>query len=132
MDPILHLSLPVRDLEATRSFYVDLLVCPPGRPVAAGIDVWFYGLQLTLQLQPDHVLPDADQGARHFGVTLERAALVELVARLEGSDVSWVRPLTHDTLGTLRGKTSATIADPSGNLIELKSYDDPHVALGRS
>jgi hypothetical protein len=32
--------------------------------------------------------------------------------------------------GALRGKTGAKIADPSGNVIELKSYDDPSAALG--
>ena len=30
-EPILHLSMPVRDLEEARRFYVDVLGCEPGR-----------------------------------------------------------------------------------------------------
>jgi hypothetical protein len=40
--------------------------------------------------------------------------------------------VSTDTTGTLRGKTSAKIADPSGNVIELKSYDEPEKASVRT
>jgi uncharacterized protein len=130
MEPILHLSLPVRDLESSREFYVDVLGCTPGQAGSDGMDVWFYGLQLTLQVQPGQLLSDEQQGVRHFGVTLNRAALDELLTRLQELPVQWISPVSTDTVGTLRGKTSAKIADPSGNVIELKSYDDPKAALG--
>jgi extradiol dioxygenase family protein len=130
VDPILHLSLPIADLDAARAFYVDALGCSPGQLVDGGMDVWFYGLQLTLQQPPDQVLPDDQQGARHFGVTLDRAVLDELMARLEGLPVRWINRVSTDTVGTFRGKTSARLADPSGNIIELKSYDDAGAALG--
>ena len=129
--PILHLSLPVTDLESSREFYVDVLGCAAGQVGDFGMDVWFYGLQLTLQVHPDQVLPDDRQGVRHFGVTLERTALDALLARLQEQPVRWISPVTTDTDGTLRGKTSAKLADPSGNVIELKTYDDPDAALGR-
>ena len=60
MDPILHLSLPVRDLAESRAFYVDVLGCEPGRVRDGWIDVWFYGMQVTLHEEPDLVAaPDA-------------------------------------------------------------------------
>jgi extradiol dioxygenase family protein len=31
---------------------------------------------------------------------------------------------------TLDGKTSAKVMDPSGNLIEIKTYDDPSQLFG--
>jgi hypothetical protein len=130
VDPILHLSIPVADLAAAREFYVDALGCTPGQAVGGGMDVWFYGLQLTLQVRPDEVVSDVRQGVRHFGVTIDRAALDALVARLDGHDVRWLRPVETDATGALRGKTSAKLADPSGNVIELKSYDDARAALG--
>jgi extradiol dioxygenase family protein len=132
MEPILHLSLPVRDLESSREFYVDVLGCTPGQTGKGGMDVWFYGLQLTLQEQPSQLLSDEQQGVRHFGVTLDRAALDELLTRLQNLPVRWISPVATDTVGTFRGKTSAKIADPSGNVIELKTYDDPKAALGAS
>jgi extradiol dioxygenase family protein len=130
MTPILHLSIPVDDLEAARAFYVDGLGCAPGDATPEGADVWFYGLQLTLQVRPDEVVAIEAQGVRHFGVTLPREELDALVARLEGASVRWVSPLETDTTGEHRGKTSAKVADPSGNVVELKSYDDPRRALG--
>ena len=47
--PILHLSLPVRDLEESRAFYVDALGCSLGRVRDDFIDVWFYGMQVSLR-----------------------------------------------------------------------------------
>ena len=130
MEPILHLSLPVGDLESSREFYVDMLGCVPGQVGDGGMDVWFYGLQLTLQEQPGQLLSDEQQGVRHFGVTLDRADLDVLLTRLQSLPVRWVSAVSTDTVGTLRGKTGAKIADPSGNIIELKAYDDPKSALG--
>jgi extradiol dioxygenase family protein len=128
--PILHLSLPVRDLDTSRAFYVDALGCSPGQSFDGGMDVWFYGLQLTLQVQPDQVLANDEPGVRHFGVTLDRAVLDELVTRLEGLPVRWISGFSADAEEGFRGKTSAKLADPSGNVIELKSYEDPEAALG--
>jgi uncharacterized protein len=128
VEPILHLSIPVHDLESARAFYVDALGCAPGGNISgSAVDVWFYGLQLTLQLRPDEVRSDAQQGVRHFGVTIDPPALDALVARLEDHDVHWITPVTS---GLVRGKTAAKLADPSGNVIELKAYDDPRAALG--
>jgi hypothetical protein len=127
VEPILHLSIPVHDLDAARAFYVDALGCAPGQAVGRGMDVWFYGLQLTLQLRPDEVASDAQHSVRHFGATIDHAALDALLARLGEHDVRWISPVAS---GLVRGKRSAKVADPSGNVIELKSYDDPHSALG--
>ena len=130
MEPILHLSIPVADLDAAREFYIDGLGCRPGQAMTGGMDVWFYGLQLTLQVRPDQLLSDEQQGVRHFGVTLDPAELDALLARLESISVRWLSRPNTDTADTMRGKTSAKIADPSGNVIELKSYPDARAALG--
>jgi extradiol dioxygenase family protein len=131
MDTFLHLSLPVVDLDTSLAFYVDVLGCTAGRvrPEQGFVDVWFYGLQLTLHDQPDHVLGAEEQGARHFGAALPPDELAAALARLEGSSVEWVERPAVDTDGTLNGKTSAKVADPSGNVIELKSYPQGQAAI---
>ena len=123
-DTFLHLSLPVLDLDDSLAFYVDVLQCTPGRhrPEQGFADVWFYGMQLTLQEQPDQVLAAEAQGARHFGAALPPDELEAVLARLDRSSVTWFARPTVDTEGRLNGKTSAKFADPSGNVIELKSY----------
>jgi uncharacterized protein len=128
VDPILHLSLPVRDVAEAQQFYVDLLGCDLGRVRDGWIDVWFFGLQLTLQEEPERVLVDDAQGVRHFGVTLDRVAWDAVIARLQELPIRWSsRPSTD---ARLDGKTSAKIVDPSGNVIELKSYPDPQRVFG--
>ena len=83
MPPILHLSLPVADLAAARDFYVEVLGCRLGRERDEWLDVWFYGLQLTLQHRPEDVLTPGQQGTRHFGVALD---LVEFEEAEGGAD----------------------------------------------
>jgi extradiol dioxygenase family protein len=124
---ILHLSLPVADIDAAEAFYVDTLGCRRGRKRSDWIDVWFFGMQLTLQCRPGEVSSVGDQGVRHFGVALsERDSFDRLVERLSGCDgVHWLtRPTAHPA-GALSGKTEMRIADPSGNVIEIKFYADP-------
>ncbi len=129
MQPILHLSLPVTDLVETKRFYVETLGCKVGRERPEFIDIWFFGLQLTLQLQPDEVLPLEQRGVRHFGATVSEDELRTLMSRLDASDVEWVSPLHTDYPGTPQEQTKAKVSDPSGNVIELKTYADPAAAF---
>lgn len=129
MQPILHLSLPVRDIEEAREFYVRALGCQPARQREGFIDVWFFGLQLTLHDRPDEATGLVPGSARHFGVTLDRKEFDQLVERLEKSGVEWIVPVTTDDAGLLTEQTKAKIVDPSGNVIEVKTYRDVEAAL---
>lgn len=128
--PILHLSLPVDDLAAARRFYEDGLGCRIGRVRDEWFDVWFFGLQLTLALRPDEVRGADAQGSRHFGVVLDdAAAFAAVVERLRAHGVAWLaEPAAHDAV-ELSGKVGGKLADPAGNVIELKYYADPAAFL---
>ncbi|MGO9856099.1 MAG: VOC family protein [Acidimicrobiales bacterium] len=127
--PILHLSVPVRDVGEARDFYVHTLGCQPGRVRTDFTDVWFYGMQITLQDRPGEPTAVASGGARHFGVTLGRDEFEATIARLEAGDVHWVVPVSTDDEGLRTEQTKAKVADPSGNVIELKTYRDVDAAL---
>ncbi len=129
MQPILHLSLPVDDLEEARRFYVDLLGCVPGRARPDWIDVWFFGMQVTLHDAPGQVQAPGERQVRHFGVTLSRPELDGLLEQLRDAPIRWLRPVTTEHAGTDHEQTKAMIADPSGNAIELKTYTDPVAAF---
>jgi hypothetical protein len=125
-DPVLHLSIPVRDLAEARAFYEGALGCEVGRVRSDWLDVWFFGLQLTLQERPDQVVGSEAQGVRHFGVALGDAAAFEaLVERLDRHGATWLSAPAVHTAAELSGKVGGKVADPSGNVIELKYYDDP-------
>ena len=78
MQPILHLSIPVRDLAEARQFYVAVLGCQAGRRAATDFaDVWFYGMQVTLQDRPEEARPavrgaPAISGSRSIGTSSTR------------------------------------------------------------
>ena len=129
MRAILHLSLPVRDLRVARDFDVEALGCQAARTRDDFVDVWFFGMQLTLQDRPDEVGESKPGGSRHFGVTLPRDEFDELVARLEVAAVPWVVPVTTDNEGQSTEQTKAKLVDPSGNVIEIKTYRDVEAAL---
>jgi extradiol dioxygenase family protein len=128
MEPILHLSIPVRDLEEAQEFYVRTLGCTPARVGQGFVDVWFYGMQLTLQDRPAESGLDP-AGSRHFGVTLSRPEFDAAVAHLRALPVQWLVPVSTDDEGLGTEQTKTKIADPSGNVIELKTYRDIEEAL---
>lgn len=129
MEPILHLSLPVRDLQEAEDYYVRVLGCQVARRRTDFIDVWFFGLQLTLHGRPDEVAGLAPGGSRHFGVTLGPDDFAAMVARLDERGAQWLVPVATDDAGLPTEQTKAKIVDPSGNVIEVKTYRDVQAAL---
>lgn len=124
MRPIFHLSFPVRDLDESIAFYVGELGAVVGRREAAWADVALFGAQLTLQQQPGDI-PDPMPRSRHFGATLSWREWEDLTGRLS----EFIEGPRTDHGGTEREQAKAMIADPSGNLIELKAYRDPAAVL---
>jgi extradiol dioxygenase family protein len=129
MQPILHLSIPVRDLDEARRFYVDALGCEAARARDGFYDIWFYGMQVTLHDRPEEASGLHAGSVRHFGVTLGRDEFDAVTSRVAARGVPWVSPISTDDEGTPTEQTKAKIADPSGNVIELKSYPDVVAAL---
>lgn len=130
-DPILHLSIPVDDLSTARQFYESVLGCRIGRVRDDWLDAWFFGLQLTLQERPDEVRPAEEQGVRHFGVVLQDwEGFDRIVERVRSGGGKWLtEPETHNG-AALSGKVGGRLADPSGNIIEIKFYEDHADFLG--
>lgn len=129
VQPILHLSIPVRDLGEARQFYVDTLGCAAARAREDYQDVWFHGMQITLQRRPEEVAERHPGSVRHFGVTLAREEFDAITSRMAVQGVRWVSPISTDNQGTPTEQTKTKIADPSGNVIELKTYRDVSAAL---
>ena len=123
--PVIHLSLPVNDLVAARDFYENVLGCRIGRESDGWFDAWFFGLQLTLQLRPLEVIDVSRQGVRHFGVILPSlSAFDEIVKHVNESVHTWItKPKKHAEI-ELSGKLGGKLADPSGNIIEIKFYEN--------
>jgi hypothetical protein len=119
-------------MDEARDFYVNVLGCQAARAGSDFTDVWFYGMQVTLQDRPDEVAAASPRGCRHFGVTLGRDEFDAIVARVGALGIDWVSAVSTDHEGTATEQTKGKIADPSGNVIELKTYRDVEAALETS
>ena len=77
------------------TFYVDTLGCEAARSRQGYQDVWFYGMQVTLQDRPDEVAEAQSGSVRHFGVALGRDDFDAVVARLGGHGRAVGIPALH-------------------------------------
>lgn len=133
--PRFHLAFPVRDLEATRSFYETGLGAGVGRVDGSHeprwIDFDFFGHQLSAHLVDDWQAAlgsnpvDGDQvPCRHFGVILEPAEWRELVKRLEAQGQPFLIAPKTRFAGEPGEQSTFFIMDPSGNALEFKAFAD--------
>ena len=77
MNTRFHLAFPVKDLEQTKIFYLNILGCSLGRESLKWVDFNLFGHQIVAHLSPEDCgsinrnQVDGDKiPARHFGVIL--------------------------------------------------------------
>jgi extradiol dioxygenase family protein len=128
-----HLAFPVRDLEATRAFYEGLLGCRIGRESAGEwIDFDFQGHQITAHRKPSECAPVSanpvdgdDVPVRHFGLVLEWSEWHRLAERLRAAGTRFLIEPHVRFEGQPGEQATMFLADPSGNALEFKSFQDP-------
>jgi len=128
--PPFHLAFPVRDLEAARRFYGEVLGCTEGR-CAPGewCDFNFYGHQIVAHVAPDetgctsysnvdaHRVP-----ARHFGVVLPMEEWKALAERLTAMGIDFIIEPYVRFAGEVGEQATMFFMDPSDNAIEIKAF----------
>jgi uncharacterized protein len=127
MKPVFHLSFPVRNLVESVRFYTEFLGATVGRNTEGFTDIFVFGAQVTLQNDPASV-PDPMPRVRHFGATIEWSQFELFASKLTGA-VTVVEPPRTSYVGQPTEQIKLMIADPSGNLIELKAYRHPEIVL---
>lgn len=117
--PPFHLAFPATDLDATVAFY-EALGCTVGRRNDHAAILDFFGHQIVAHrveaIEPQHgIYP------RHFGVMVdgERLDAIEADLRRVAADRT-VR--AHRFAGQPTEHDSLQARDPSGNVLEFKSY----------
>jgi extradiol dioxygenase family protein len=131
MNPLFHLAFPVHDLELARRFYVEVLQCRIGRASDHWVDFDFFGHQITAHLSAEETAAervnavDGDQvPVRHFGVILPWELWHTTAERLKGHVSFLIEPHIRFR-GQVGEQATMFFCDPSGNAIELKSFQDP-------
>jgi uncharacterized protein len=129
MDSPFHLAFPVKDIEATRAFYTEIIGCSVGREAKRWIDFNFFGHQISAHLKPEALentptnpVDGESVPVRHFGLVLEWNAWHQLVERLNKKEIHYlIKPMTRFS-GEVGEQATFFIADPSGNALEFKSF----------
>ncbi len=129
---IFHYAFLVRDLAATRAFYVGLLGCAEGRSTATWVDFDFFGHQISAHLG-DPTLNPANLGhvdgkqvpMPHFGAVLDWDAFDRLASRLREVGTVFVLPPQVRFAGLPGEQATMFLLDPAGNALEFKAFRDP-------
>src|SRR5690606_28968471 len=125
-----HLAFPVRDLQATRAFFLEVLGARRGRESERWVDFDFYGHQVTAHLDPSCRDPatspvDGKQvPAFHFGVVLEWPDWEALARRLKGLGVEFIIEPYERFKGQVGEQGTFFVREPSGTAIEFKTFKD--------
>lgn len=127
-----HVAIAVRDLEETRKFYTGVFGCKVGRESKGEwIDFEFFGHQLSVHLAPvdaptkTSVVDGKDVPVRHFGMVLPWERWHALAAAWQEQKVTFLIAPHVRFKGRVGEQATMFLLDPSGNAIELKSFQDP-------
>ena len=127
-----HFSFFVRDLDATREFYGDLLGCREGRSTDAWVDFDFFGNQISAHAtgapSPTEAKGQVDGIAvpmPHFGAILGWDEFHALAARVGGAGIDFVIAPRVRFAGQPAEQATMFFLDPSGNALEFKAFLHP-------
>ncbi len=114
-----HLSLSVTDPDVSEAFYCGVLGGRVGRRTPGWIDVWIFGIQLTLHRLPKAVTPSPYRDAMHFGATVGWDEWPAWLARIERASAPLPMPPRRE-----EDVAKLYVSDPDGYVIEIKAYAD--------
>jgi extradiol dioxygenase family protein len=126
-----HLAFPVHDLELSKDFYIKVLSCKLGRESNKWADFNLYGHQLVAHLSPEDCnnhklnIVDGDQiPSFHFGLILEWDEWEKLYKSLKSIKMKFLINPKIRFQNQSGEQGTFFIKDPSGNVIEFKSFKD--------
>ncbi len=126
----LHLAIPVKELQETRTFYNTVLGCAEGRSSDRWVDLDFYGHQLVLHIADNlnenksNPVDGHEVPVPHFGVVLSLEAWNALAERLKKHQVKFIIEPYIRFEGEPGEQATMFFKDPSGNALEFKAFKD--------
>ena len=122
-----HIAIPARDLDQAVEFYVDGLGVKLARRYPDRVTFDFFGDQLVCHLSED-IPAGPVPYPRHFGVSFARREDFDRLMRLvELRKLPVLGGPSVRFAGTAEEHRQVFLTDPSDNVLEFKSYDDPRL-----
>lgn len=125
-----HLAYHVRDLDAARHFYGEILGCTEGRSAPTWVDFDFFGHQISLHLGEPFATANTgkvgehDVPMPHLGVILALCDWTPLAERLKAAKLPFILAPQVRFKGAPGEQWTMFFRDPSGNPIEIKGFAD--------
>lgn len=125
-----HLAFPIKNLQSTKEFYVNLLGCSIGRKSSNWMDFNFFGHQLTAQVNPEAVCSfpfyRSDKNAfpfYHFGAVLTWKDWHEMEVKLKERGIAFLIEPKTVFGGEVGEQKTMFVEDPNGYPIEFKTFE---------
>ena len=126
-----HFAFKVKNLEATRKFYIEILGCEEGRSTETWVDFNFFGHQLSAHISEDFPALDfcgkvdgINVPIPHFGCVLNEITFTDIQEKLEKNNVEFLIKPTKRYEGKTGEQTTMFVFDFSGNPLEFKMLAD--------
>ncbi|MAV58543.1 MAG: glyoxalase [Candidatus Marinimicrobia bacterium] len=122
-----HLAIPVRKLEVSKNFYVEILGCSLGRSSKSWVDLNFFHHQLVLHQNNNQnkiIKNEVDSHnipIPHFGVILSWDDWHDLSNKLNNKIEFEVKPHIRFE-GKIGEQATMFFRDPDGNALEFKAF----------
>jgi extradiol dioxygenase family protein len=125
-----HSAIAVNDLEAAKTFYVNLFDCKVGRSSENWVDLNFFGHQLVLHLDKKknktsfNSVDNKEIPIPHYGVILSWDDWHKLAHKTKDQNIDFlVEPYIR--FKDLPGEQATMFfLDPSGNALEFKAFQN--------
>jgi extradiol dioxygenase family protein len=132
MPDAFHFAFFVKDLDATRRFYGQVLGCTEGRSTDTWVDFDFFGNQISCHNSGRPVPTDwtgkVDGIAvpmPHFGAVLPWDRFEQVAERIRSEGIDFIIEPTIRYQGQPGEQATMFLLDPSGNALEFKSFRHP-------
>jgi hypothetical protein len=127
-----HLAIPAGDLHNAIYFYCSVLGCTKGNSeINNWQDINFWGNELTLhassckQTGERHNVDMGNVSVPHFGVHLEAEEFKDLKERIIQNNIKFIDEPYIRFKGEILEQETMFIADPNGNVLEIKTMVNP-------
>lgn len=124
-----HYAFKVKDIDSTRSFYIDLLGCEEGRFTNSWIDFNFFGHQLSAHVSGNipaldycGVVDGVSVPIPHAGCLLSVTEFKKIQEKLEKAAINFIIKPYKRYEGKVGEQLTMFVLDYSGNPIEFKAF----------
>jgi extradiol dioxygenase family protein len=126
-----QIAFPVKNLEATKLFYKDVLGCDIVHAGSDNVEFSFYGHSLKARLFSSAkgmdqmvTVKGKKEPLYHFGLVLDRQTWLQLLNKLEAAGIDFIMPPKVYNKGKKDEHGGLFIEDPSGNFLAFNYHSN--------